>query len=78
VDDLVVYMKTAVNTTLSIYTTPGARILRGGVYTNCCIVQQFAYTPPNRAHQPFPYFSTPQPGGGVYLWGPNDTQVARD
>jgi len=29
---------------------------RGGVYTNCCILQQFAYTPPNRPHQPFPYF----------------------
>ena len=49
----------------------GAKRPRGGVYTNCCILQQFAYTPPNRPHQPFPYFSRPQPGGGVYLWGPN-------
>jgi len=54
----------------------GAKRPRGGVYTNCCILQQFAYTPPNRPHQPFPYFSKPQPSGGVYLWGPNESQVA--
>jgi len=34
----------------------GAKRPRGGMYTNCCILQQFAYTPPNRPHQSFPYF----------------------
>jgi len=56
VDDLV-YMQTAVkyNSLYGIYTTPGARP-RGGVYRKCCNLQKFAYTPPNRPHQPFPYF----------------------
>ena len=49
-------------------------LLPGGglpVYRKCFILQQFAYTPPNRPHQPFPYFPKPKPGGGVYLWAPD-------
>jgi len=57
VDDLVVYMQTAVKySTFYIHHPGGAKRPRGGVYTNCCILQQFAYTPPNRPQQPFPYF----------------------
>jgi len=57
VDDLVVYMQTAVKyNTFYIHHPWGAKRPRGGVYTNWYILQQFAYTPPNRPHQPFPYF----------------------
>jgi len=35
---------------------PGAKRPRGGVYRKCGILQQFAYTPPNHPHQPFPHF----------------------
>ena len=41
------------------YTPPpglGLERPRGGVHRKCCILQQFAYTPPNHPHQPFPYF----------------------
>jgi len=56
VDDLV-YMQTAVKyNTFYMHHPGGAKRPRGGVHTNCCISQQFAYTPPNRPHQPFPYF----------------------
>jgi len=51
VDDLVVYMQTAVKyNTFYIHKPGGAKRPRGGVYTNCCI------SPPNRPHQQFPYF----------------------
>jgi len=57
VDDLVVYMQTVVKyNTFYIHHPGGAKRPRGGVYTNCCILLQFAYTPPNRPHQPFSYF----------------------
>ena len=57
VDDLVVYMQTAVKySSLYIHHPGGASRPRGGVYRKSCILQQFAYTPPNRPHQPFPYF----------------------
>jgi len=46
VDDLVVYMQTAVK------------------YSSLHIHHQIVHT----SH--FPIFSRPQPGGGVYLWGP--------
>jgi len=56
-DDLVVYMQTAVKyNTFYIHHPGGAKRPRASVYTNCCILQQFAYTPPDRPHQPFPYF----------------------
>jgi len=56
-DDLVVYMQTVVKyNTFYIHHPRGAKRPRGGVYTNCYIFQQFAYTPPNRPHQPFPFF----------------------
>jgi len=57
VDDLVVYMQTVVKySRLYIHHPVGASRPLGGVYRKCCILQQFAYTPPNRPHQPFPYF----------------------
>jgi len=57
VDDMVVYMQTGVKyNTFYIHHPGGAKRPRGGVYTNCCISQQFAYTPPNGPHQPFHYF----------------------
>ena len=31
-------------------------------------LEQLAYTPGNGIHQPFPYFSKPKPGGGVYIY----------
>jgi len=58
VDHLVVYMQTAVKySSLNIHHPGGASRPRGGVYRKCCILEQFAYTPPNGPHQPFPYFS---------------------
>jgi len=58
VDDLVVYMQTAVKySSLYIHHPGGASRPRGGgVYRKCYILQHFAYKPPNRPHQPFPYF----------------------
>jgi len=57
VDDLVVYMQTAVKySSLFLHHFGGASRPRGGAYRKCCNLQQFAYTPPNRPHQPFPYF----------------------
>ena len=57
VDDLVVYMQTAVKySSLYIHHPGGASRPRGGVYRKCCILQQFAYTPPNGLHQLFSYF----------------------
>ena len=45
VDDLVVYMQTVVKyNTFYIHHPGGAKRPRGGVYTNCCILQQFAYS----------------------------------
>jgi len=56
VDDWVVYMQTAVKYNIFYIHHPGGAQRPGGsVYTNGCILQQFAYTP-NRPHQPFPYF----------------------
>jgi len=73
VDNLVVYMQTAVKyKTFYIHHPGGAKRPRGGVNTNCCILHQFAYTPPNGPHQPFPCSSRPKPGGGLYFWGPNN------
>jgi len=51
---------------LYIYTNPGARSAPGVVYIyiyiNCCILQQFAYTPPHGPHQPLPnFFIAPNP-----------------
>ena len=46
----------------------GAQRPRGGGYTNCNILGQFAYTPRNGIYQPFSYFSRPKPGGGVYIY----------
>ena len=59
VNNLVVYMQTVVkyNTFFYVHTPPrGHEAPPGGLYTNCYILQQFAYTPPNGPHQPFPYF----------------------
>jgi len=57
VDHLVVYMQTAVKySSLYIHHPGGASRPQGGVYRKCCILQQFAYTPPNGPHQPFPCF----------------------
>jgi len=57
VDDLVVYVQTAVKySSLYIHHPGGASRPQGGVYRKCRILPQFAYTPPNRPHQPFPYF----------------------
>ena len=47
VDHFLVYMQTAVKYN-TFYIRP-----RGGVYTNCGILQQFAYSPRNILHQPF-------------------------
>jgi len=57
VDDLVVYIQTVIKyNTFYIHHPGGTKRPRGGVYTNCCILRQFAYTQPNHPHQPFPYF----------------------
>ena len=52
-----VYMQSAINTTLSIiiHHHGGAQRPRGGVHTNYSIWGQFAYTPRNNIHQPFSY-----------------------
>ena len=63
-----VYMQTAPTyNTFYIHHNGGAGRPRGGVYTNCSILGQFAYTPRNGVHQPFSYFSKPKLGGGVYF-----------
>jgi len=71
VDDLVVYMQTAVKYSSSyIHHLGGAARPRGGVYRKCCILQQYMHHQiVHTSH--FPIFARPQPGGGVYLWGPN-------
>jgi len=57
VDHLVLYMQTALKyNTFYIHHPECAKRPRGGVYTNCYILQQFAYATPNGPHQPFPYF----------------------
>jgi len=74
VDDLVVYMQTVVKySSLYIHHPGGASRPRGGVYRNCCILQQFAYTPPNIHTSHFPIFSRPEPGRGinVTIWVQN-------
>ena len=76
VDDLVVYMQTVVKySSLYIHHPGGASRPRGGVYRNCCILQQFVYTPKIVHTSHFPIFSKPKPGGGVYLWGPNTCEL---
>jgi len=69
VDHLVVYLQTAVKyNTFYIHHPGGAKWPRGGVYTNCCILQQFAYTP-NGPHQPFPFFFLGSHPVVVYIFG---------
>ena len=58
VDDLVVYMQTAVK-----YNT--FYIQTAVFYSSSHIHHQIVHT------SYFPIFSRPKPGGGVYLWGPN-------
>ncbi len=70
VDHLVVYMQTAVKyNTLYIRHPGGAERPWGGVYTNRGILQKFAYTPRNGAHQPFPYFFPSPNPVVVYIYG---------
>ena len=57
VNHLLVYMQIGVKQNTFYFHLPGgAQRPRGGVYTNCSILQQFAYTPRNCLHQPFSYF----------------------
>ena len=53
------------------YTPPRGRAARPwwSIY-NLLYFGQFAYTVRNGIHQPFSYFSRPQPGGGVYMVSP--------
>jgi len=72
VDDLVVYMQTALNTAVCIYTTPGALRAPGVVYIESVVFYsslRIHYQIVHTRH--FPIFCMPKPGGGVYLWGPN-------
>ena len=73
VDHLVVYMQTAVKYSGLYICHPVARRAPGVVYIESVVF----YSSLNIHHQivhksHFPIFSRPQPGGGVYLWGPND------
>jgi len=52
-----VYMQTASKyNTFYIHHHGGTQRPRGGVYTNCGILEQFAYTPGRGIHQAFSYF----------------------
>ena len=71
VDDLVVYMQTAVNTAVCIYTTPGALRAPRVVYIESVVFYSSLQTHHQIVHTShFPIFSKPKRGGGVYLWGP--------
>ena len=60
------------NTTLSTYTTLGARSAPGVVYIQTAVFYSSLHIHHQIVHTShFPIFSRPQPGGGVYLWGPN-------
>jgi len=69
VDDLVVYMQTAVKyNTFYIHHPRGAKRPRGGVYANCCILQQFAYTTKSSTPAISLFFLGPNPVV-VYIFG---------
>ena len=64
------------NSTLSIYTTSGARSAPGVVYIQTAVFYHSLHIHHQIVHTShFPIFSRPQPGGGVYLWGPNPTHI---
>ena len=66
VDDLVVYMQTAVKYSTLYIHHPGVVYIESVVfYSSLHMHHQIVHT----SH--FPIFSRPKPGGGVYLWGPN-------
>ena len=69
VDHLVVYMQTVVKyNTFYMHHPGGVQCPRGGVYTNCSIVQYIHEEVVYTSH--FLIFSKPKPGGGVYIWCP--------
>jgi len=71
VHHLVVYMQTAVNTEVCIYTTPGALRASGVVYIESVVFYSSWHIHHQVVHTShFPIFPRPKPGGGVYLSGP--------
>jgi len=72
VEDVVVYMQTAVKYNSLYIHHPGTLRAPGVVYIESVVFDNSLHIRHHIVHTiHFPIFSRPQPGGGVYLLGPN-------
>jgi len=63
----------SVDDLVCIYTTPGVLRAPGAVYIESVVFYSSLHIHHQIVHTShFPIFSKPKPGGGVYLWGPNN------